>query len=300
MFSAARFARTTSKVSGVCRASAAVGVEGGDDACLRATTRLARSIGRANDARISLRAFCSRLSSGKCPAVDYTSRVQKDDPMNRAFCIVAALAIAFGAFTASARAQGFRFSNETDNRQAEEAQRQERVRTLLATPCLAKIKNQKIMVVIGENRNGMVLARQSAYDPHFEAINSRLRNLGLRTYTPEEIRSQVAQAEIDAFFRNDPDAAISASRRLAAQYILRGLIDTQMMRNPVINVNQVIVRLDFVLTGSNGRTISQAQAVNESFAGRDVLGMAKTLLDERAEEVVAQLYSDYCRSAGIK
>jgi len=221
--------------------------------------------------------------------------------MNRASCVVATLLIASGMFSASAAcAQGFRFSNETDNRAAEEAQRQERVRTLLATPCLAKIKNQKIMVVIGENRNGMVLAKQSAYDPHFEAINSRLRALGLRTYTPAEIRAQVAQAEIDAFFRNDPDAAISASRRLAAQYILRGLIDTQMMRNPIVNVNQVVVRLDFVLTGSNGRTISQAQAVNESYAGRDVLGMAKTLLDERAEEVVAQLYSDYCRSAGIK
>ena len=36
--------------------------------------------------------------------------------------------------------------------------------------------------------------------------------LGLRTYTPEEIRSQIAQAEIDAYFRNDPDAALSASR----------------------------------------------------------------------------------------
>ena len=220
--------------------------------------------------------------------------------MNRIASLVATLLIAGTCIAADARAQGFRFSHETDNRQAEEAQRQERVRSLLATPCLAKIKNQKIMVVIGENRNGMVLAKQSAYDPHFEAINLRLRALGLRTYTPEEIRAQVAQAEIDAFFRNDPDAAISASRRLAAQYILRGLIDTQMYRNPVVNVNQVIVRLDFVLTGSNGRTISQAQAVNESFAGRDVLGMAKTLLDERAEEVVAQLYSDYCRSAGIK
>ena len=221
--------------------------------------------------------------------------------MNRLLSVVATLLISAGMLAAAGTsAQGFRFSNETDTRQAEEAQRQERVNALLATPCLAKIKNQKIMVVIGENRNGAVLAKQSAYDPHFEAINSRLRALGLRTFTPEEIRSQVAQAEIDAFFRNDPDAAISASRRLAAQYILRGLIDTQMTRNPVVNVNQVIVRLDFVLTGSNGRMISRTHAVNESFAGRDVLGMAKTLLDERAEEVVAQLYSDYCRSAGIK
>ena len=210
------------------------------------------------------------------------------------------IAVAAATIALSAGAQGFKFSNETDNRKAEEAQRQERVQELLATPCLAKIKNQKIMVVIGENRNGSVLARQSAYDPHFEAINSRLRGLGLRTFTPEEIRSQVAQAEIDAFFRNDPDAAISASRRLAAQYILRGLIDTQISRNAIINVNQVNVRLDFVLTGANGRTISQARASNESYAGRDVLGMALTLLNERAEEVVAQLYSDYCRSAGVR
>lgn len=218
--------------------------------------------------------------------------------MSRLAHIVAVLVLFAGGL--GAHAQGFRFSNETDTRKAEEAQRQERVQAQLATPCLAKIKNQKIMVVIGENRNGAVLASQSAYDPHFEAINSRLRNLGLRTYTPAEIRAQVAQAEIDAFFRNDPDAAISASRRLAAQYILRGLIDTQISRNPMLPVNQVVVRLDFVLTGSNGRTISQAQAMNESFAGRDVLGMALTLLNERADEVVAQLYSDYCRSAGVR
>jgi hypothetical protein len=31
-----------------------------------------------------------------------------------------------------------------------------------------------------------------------------------------------------------------------------------------------------------------------------VLGMALTLINERADEVVAQLYSDYCRKAGIK
>ena len=200
----------------------------------------------------------------------------------------------------NATPQGFKFSNETDNRKAEQAQRQEKVQALLATPCLAKIKNQKIMVVIGENHNGVVLAKQSTYNPHFEAINSRLRALGLRTFTPDEIRAQVAQAEIDAFFRNDPDAAISASRRLAAQYILRGLIDTQISRNAIINVNQVSVRLDFTLTGANGRTISQAHATNESYAGRDVLGMALTLLNERADEVVAQLYNDYCRGAGTR
>jgi len=215
--------------------------------------------------------------------------------------VLAVLLTAVAALSSAvATAQGFKFSNDTDSRKAEEEQRQTRTQALLATPCMAKIKNQKIMVVIGENRNGAVLAKQAAYDPHFEAINSRLRSLGLRTFTPEEIRKQVAQAEIDAFFRNDPDAAISASRRLSAQYILRGLIDTQMTRNAIINVNQVAVRLDFTLTGANGRTISQASASNESYAGRDILGMALTLINERADEVVAQLYSDYCRGAGIR
>ncbi|MCC7081010.1 MAG: hypothetical protein IT530_10090 [Burkholderiales bacterium] len=197
-------------------------------------------------------------------------------------------------------AQGFKFSSGDDSRKTEAQERQARVQAQLATPCLDKIKNQKIMVMIGENRNGTVLAKQAAYDPHFEAINQRLRALGLRTFTPEEIRRQVAQAEIDAVFRNDPDAAISASRRLAAQYILRGLIDTQISRNAIINVNQVALRLDFVLTGANGRMISQASASNESYAGHDVLGMALTLLNERADEVVAQLYGDYCRNAGVR
>jgi hypothetical protein len=65
------------------------------------------------------------------------------------------------------------------------------------------------MVMIGERRsNGIVEAHQENYGPHYDAINKRLKALGLRTYTPQEIRRQIAQAEIDAYFRNDPDAAL--------------------------------------------------------------------------------------------
>ena len=100
-------------------------------------------------------------------------------------------------------------------------------------------------------------ARQENYGPHFEAINARLRALGLRTYTPEEIRGQIAQAEIDAYFRNDPDAAPSASRRLAARLVLRGLIGSEATRNPVMTVNQMAVSMKFTLYGSDGRLISR-------------------------------------------
>jgi hypothetical protein len=200
----------------------------------------------------------------------------------------------------AAQAQGFKFSNEDQADQAAEADRQANVQSLLATPCRDKIKNQKIMVLIGEDRNGVIFASQASYSLHFNAINDRLRSLGLKTYTQEQIRKQVAQAEIDAYFRNDPDAAIKASKRLAAQYILRGLIATQTDRNPIVNVNQVSISMNFTLTGANGRMISQASATNESYAGRDIMGMALTLINERADEVVAQLYNDYCQKAGAR
>lgn len=214
----------------------------------------------------------------------------------RLVAVAAGLAVSVAAYGQG----GFRFSNEDASGKAAEAERQEKVQALLATPCRDRIRNQKIMVLIGEERNGVVYASQASYSPHVDAINGRLRALGLRTYSPDEIRKQIAQAEIDAYFRNDPDAAIGASKRLAAQYILKGLIATQSGRNPVVNVNQVSVSMNFTLTGANGRTISQADARNESFAGRDTRGMALTLINERADEVVAQLYSDYCQRAGTR
>jgi hypothetical protein len=214
------------------------------------------------------------------------------------------LAIVLGASLGGlAQAQGFKFSNEDEAQKAqaaEESARRAKVEAQLSTPCLARIKNQKILVLIGANQNGVVGARQADYGAHFDAIDRRLRALGLRTYTQEEIRKQIAQAEIDAHFKNDPDAAISASRRLAAQYILRGLITTTATRNAIINVNQVSIRMDFMLTGANGRMISEANARNESYAAQDTLGMALTLINERADEVVARLYSDYCQKAGAK
>ncbi len=210
------------------------------------------------------------------------------------------LALLFVLVASPAHAQGFKFSNEDKAEKEQEAERQGKVRALLQTPCRDKIKNQKIVVLIGESRNGRINASQGAFSPHFDAINSRLRAMGLRTYTQAEITQQVAQAEMDAYFKNDPDAAISASKRLAAQYILKGLITTQAGRNAVINVNQVNVGMNFTLTGANGRMISQATAENASFAGQDVSGMALTLINERADEIVARLYSDYCRAAGVR
>lgn len=200
----------------------------------------------------------------------------------------------------TALAQGFKFSDDDKARAQEKAERQQRIDSQLSTPCLDRIKNRKIMVLIGEEVNGAIQARQAAFSPHFDAINARLQKLGLRTYSQEEIRRQIAQAEIDAYFRNDPDAALSAAKRMAANYTLKGLISSRAMRNPMIPVNQVAVSMQFVLTGADGRRVAQAEAKSQSYSGADVQGMALTLINEQAEEVVANLYSAYCQQPAVR
>jgi hypothetical protein len=201
----------------------------------------------------------------------------------------------------AAAAQGFKFSNPPDpSIQAEEEARQQRIAQQLSTPCRAELSGKKIMVMIGEMQsNGVVSAQQQNYGPHFQAINSRLRWLGLKTYTPEEIRKQIAQAEIDAYFRNDPNAMLAAAKRLGASFVLRGLITSQAIQNPLMPVNQVSVNMGFTLAASNGRIISDQSAHAASYAGADVSSMALTLVNEQADEVVANLYADYCNNAGI-
>ena len=210
-----------------------------------------------------------------------------------------ALCLACWCIALSAQAQGFKFSNPPPGAQAEaqaQAQRAAKVESQLSTPCRDRIKNRKILVLIGEETNGMIAAGQGAFSRHVEAVNTRLKNLGLKTYSAEQIRKQIAQEEIDAYFKNDPDRALSASRRMAAQYVLRGVIASRAMRNAMVNVNQVSVNMNFTLTDAAGRPVSTASASNESYAGNDTSGMALTLIEERADEVVAQLYSDYCRN----
>jgi putative hemolysin len=204
--------------------------------------------------------------------------------------------------SSGALAQNFKFSEPTDDDKADAAaaaQRDERIMQQISTPCRADLRDKKIMLVIGEQQsNGYISAHQQNYGPHFQVINSRLRSLGLRTYTPEEIRAQIKQAEIDAYFRNDPDAALAAAKRLGASFVLRGLISAHAQPNPIIAVNQVSVDMGFTLASSSGKIISDTQASAASYAGADVQKMALTLVNEKADEVVATLYSDYCRNAG--
>jgi hypothetical protein len=67
----------------------------------------------------------------------------------------------------------------------------------------------------------------------------------------------------------------------------------------MMRVNQVSIDMDFTLYGGSGRVVADAHATSSSYSGADVQRMALTLVNEKADEVVAQLYSDYCRNAGL-
>jgi hypothetical protein len=216
--------------------------------------------------------------------------------MKTRFALVIAL-IGFGCHGACF-AQGFKFSQEDNSAKVKEEARQQAIADRLATPCRDQLKDKKIMLIIGEQQvGGGILANQDNYGPHFQVINQRLRALGLKTYTPEEIKKQIAQAEIDAYFKGNPDGALSASRRLGASFVLRGLIASQASVNPVIRVNEVTVNLGFTLADSGGHMISDATAQGGSFSGSDIRTAAARLINEKADDVVAKLYSDYCGQA---
>jgi hypothetical protein len=214
--------------------------------------------------------------------------------------MAAALALAF-AMPAPAQAQGFKFSEAEkadQQREANEAAaRQGRINALLATPCAAKLKNQKILMMIGLERGDIVDARQGNFTSQFNAVSSRLRTLGLRVLTQGELRAQIAQAEIDAFFKGNIEAAKTASSRMQAPFVLKGLIRTSTGVNPLVNVKQVQMNMDFVLTGANGALISQVTKSDTSFSGTDVQSTSMELINKHSDEAVAELYAEYCTKA---
>ena len=203
------------------------------------------------------------------------------------------LVLAFSVQSASA----FSFTEDAQKDAAEDAARTAAASAGLAAlpqPCLDELKRRKIMIVMGERSGEGITADQARYSPHLNAIHTRLQKLGIRTLTQQEIRAQVAQAEVDAYFRNDPDAALAASKKLGAQLIMRGLIEARSGMNPVLHIPEVSVSIDYALLTSGGTRLSDASASAESYSGSDTLAMARTLIEEQADGVVNRLLGGYC------
>jgi hypothetical protein len=207
----------------------------------------------------------------------------------------------YGAARAQNADDNFRFSTEAEKaqaaEQAEQLQQAQQIEQLVSVPCQRALKNRRILQLVAERSKDRWQTRQERYGPFFQVIDARLRALGLKTYTQEQIRQRIAQAEVDAYFNNDPDAALAASKRLAADYVIRGTISAIADVNPVVHVKEVAVSVGLTLTAADGRVLSQVDARADSYSGSDTLGTAVTLIREQADRMVAQLYNDYCRKA---
>jgi len=203
-----------------------------------------------------------------------------------------------------ALADTFSFSQQAaaDRAQAQDetAKQSATIRSLVSMPCRQRLMSQRIVVLIAERDGDQWQTSQDRYGPLFSIIQSRLGALGIRTYSPQQIKANIAQGELDAYFKNDPDGALSASRRLGANYVLRGNISSQPSVNSVIQVNQVAVDIDLSLTGMDGRVLSDVGAHADSYSSDDTLRTAIALVRERADLLVAQLYNDYCRGDETK
>jgi len=214
--------------------------------------------------------------------------------------LTAILYVCCGTLSAASSADTFSFSAQTakdaEKNHTDAANQAAAIQALVSVPCRQRLKDRKILLLIGERHADQWLTSQDRYGKFIAVIESRLRALGLKPYTQQQITASIAQAEIDAYFKNDPDAALSASKRLGASYILRGSISTQAGVNPVVNVNEVAVDIDLTLSGVSGSVLSEVSAHADSYSGSDTPAMALTLVREKADPLVAQLYNDYCRA----
>ncbi len=207
---------------------------------------------------------------------------------------------AFLCVPALSDAFSFRESEERDAA-AERWSAEERaaeVNRLLSVSCDERLKRQKIALIIGElvEEQG-ILYEPGKYGPLFQEISRRLKDLGLRTYTREEIQAQIAAEEVKAFLNNDVDAASSAAQRLGARYFIRGMIRSKVRVNPVARVEEVFVSIALTLVDSSGRTISHVTAGGDSYSGPDTMETALRIVNREADLAVARLYHDYCGQA---
>jgi hypothetical protein len=203
--------------------------------------------------------------------------------------------VCLGAANEPAAAPRFSFSASADQDQSDAAKQTVAIQHLVSIPCRRRLKNQRILLLIGEHTLDQWLTSQERYESLFHVIDSRLNALGLKTYTQQQIKADIAQAEVDAYFKNDPDAALAASKRLGANYVLRGSITSQTGVNAVVGLNEVTVNIDLTLSAVGGRILSDVNGHADSYSGRDTLRTALALIREQADPLVAQLYNDYCQ-----
>lgn len=164
------------------------------------------------------------------------------------------------------------------------------------TACLNHLADQKIAILFTERLlDGRVDVRQQRYAGVFPIVARAFQGLGLTVSTQEEIDAKIAQEQIEAIgLRNDSRAAITAARRLGANFVLRTHIDSVQRRHARINVEIVSTSLAFSLSGSNGAVYGTVHQAAQSYSGRDGTPIIRDLVSENASVSARRLLAQYC------
>ena len=190
-------------------------------------------------------------------------------------------------------------------------------RQLLSTlSCPASLTGKKIATMIGEQHrddyngnNGTIITigepdwdrkfgtQKQVYGPLVSQLNQGFSQLGLKTYTCDEINSQIARAEQEAFLNNDMEGALTAAKRLQADFLVKGIISTRTQTNNVLKIEEVFVTISLTLYDKNGNQLSTALVKKAVFSDTDTLGTVQSLVKDQSYTIVYQLFKDYCREA---
>jgi len=128
----------------------------------------------------------------------------------------------------------------------------------LSISCRDLIRNKRVRVELDDRSGSGATARTS--------FEGKLRSLGLK---------------------------VAASKE-AADWIVKGVIETERSFNRMLGIDEVTLEADFRLMSPRGGTIAAAAVSGASFSGSNTRQTIRAVWDEKSEEVVGRLFSDYC------
>ena len=157
-------------------------------------------------------------------------------------------------------------------------------------------RNYTALVTVGDpNWDGRFGARKSVYGPLVDQFNQGFHQLGLKTFTTAEINNQIAIEEQEAFLNNDLDAAMTASERLQADYILKGIISTVAQTNKSVKVDELFITINLSLIDAKGNQISTAQISETTFSDADIMGTVHNMLEKHTNAIIYKLFAKICK-----
>lgn len=142
-----------------------------------------------------------------------------------------------------------------------------------------------------DNRFG---SNRSVYGSLVDDLNMGFQQLGLKTFTADQINEQIASEEQQAFLNNDMEAAITAAERLQADFILKGVISTLTQKNTVVKVDELFVTIKLSLLDNSGHRLATATVKETVFSDADIPATIQQIIADQSETIIYQLFNRHC------